>query len=245
MTIAENTQAEKLPVPVREHPHWRVTFRPSSYDDNRIPSLSECLEVISKHRVRLRGWDFPLIPHSNDEMACGSTWVAGWSMGHIEYWRLYQSTQFVHLAAIREITDPEWAGKLRRTQHFDDSRDISDAPGFLSITNLVYRVTEIFEFAARLSQAGIYTDPVEIAIRLSDIKGVILASDPDRGWPYVYSASEPQLEFRERFTPAGLVAGASDLAINCVVWFVKRFGWINPNISALSMEQKKLLTRQL
>jgi hypothetical protein len=178
-------------------------------------------------------------------MAYGGRWIAGWSdfMGHLEYWRFYQSSQFLYLGSIREVTDKEWAARLRNTQHFIDRRDISDVPGFLSITNFVYRVTEIFEFAARLSQAGIYAEQLEISIKLNNVRGFVLASDPDRMWPNAYAASESELAFEQVLTPAELVASAAEAAVNCVVWFFERFGWMKPNISAIKTDQTKLLTR--
>ena len=237
---------EQLPVSVREVPHWRVTYRPSTYDEQRIPRLSECLEIVSKHRVRLRGWDFPSIPPQNDEMEYGSRWIAAWSdfMGHLEYWRFYQSTQFLYLGSVREVTEKEWTEKLRNTQRFSNQRDfMTSAPGFLSITNFIYNLTEIFEFAARLAQAGVYSEPLEIAIRISGIKGFILAAGPGEYWPDAYSASEPELTYQQTLTPADLVASAADVAINCTVWFFERFGWLNPHVSVIRTTQQRLLTR--
>lgn len=246
MTTVENVRSEQLPVPVLSYPHWRITYRPETYDEQRIKSLSECLEVVSQHRVRLRGWDFPYVPSEGQERAYGSRWVAAWSnfMGHLEYWRFYQSTQFIYLGSVREVTESDWGKKLRRTQHFIDRQDVSDAPGFLSLVNFVYNVTEIFEFAARLSQAGVYFEPLELAIKLTGINGFILAADPDRAWPNAYSASESELTFRQTLTPAELVANAPDLAVNCTVWFFERFGWLNPNISAIRTDQQRLLARK-
>jgi hypothetical protein len=244
MTTIENVRSEPLPIPVRDYPHWRVTYRPATYDEQRVKSLSECRDIVTKHRVRLRGWDFPPLPPATDEMAYGSRWIAAWSdfMGHLEYWRFYQSTQFLYLGSVREVTEPDWAEKLRASQHFIDRRDISKAPGFLSITNFVYNITEIFEFAARLSQSGVYFEPLDVTIRITGIKGFILAADPSRMWPNAYSASEPELSFQETLTPAELVANAADVAVNCIVWFFERFGWLNPNVSAIRTDQQRLLT---
>src|SRR5206468_3269350 len=150
MTTVENASSATLPVPVLEHPHWRVTYRPATYDEHRIATLSECLAIVAKHAVRLRGWDFPYVSPDQGERATGSRWIAAWSdvMGHLEYWRFYQSSQFLYLGSVREVTEPNWAEEIRRTQRFVDLADTSNVPGFLSITNFTYNVTEIFEFAA-------------------------------------------------------------------------------------------------
>lgn len=246
MTTTEKLPAEILPVPVLEYPHWRVTYRPSSYDENRIDALSECLEVVSKNRVKLRGWDFPHIPRRNDEFQYGSRWIASWSdfMGHLEYWRFYQSTQFLYLGSVREVTETEWSERIRQTQRVIAKKDLSDSQGFLSITNFIYNVTEIFEFAARLAQASVYSDPVEIAIRLTGIRGFVLAADPDRAWHDAYAASESVLSYQKTLTPADLVATAAEAAVTCTVWFFERFGWLNPNVDVIRSDQQKLLTRR-
>lgn len=246
MTTAEKLPAEILPVPVLEYPHWRVTYRPSSYDENRIGTLSECFEVVSKNRVSLRGWDFPAIPPRNDELQFGSRWIAAWSdfMGHLEYWRFYQSTQFLYLGSVREVTEADLAERLRRTQYFPHKRDLSEVPGFLSVTNFIYNVTEIFEFAARLAQSSVYADPVQITIRLVGIRGFILAGDGDRPWLNAYVASEPVLSCQRTLTPADLVATSAEAAVESTVWFFERFGWLKPNVDMIRWDQQKLLTRR-
>ena len=40
----------ELPVPVLEHPHWRVNIRPNDYQEQLIPSLGKCLEIIEVDR---------------------------------------------------------------------------------------------------------------------------------------------------------------------------------------------------
>jgi hypothetical protein len=246
VTTAEKLPAQKLPVPVLDYPHWRVTYRPETYDENRIPTLSDCLDVVTKNRVSLRGWDFPHISKRN-EIEHGSRWIASWSdfMGHMEYWRFYQSTQFLYLGSVREVTETEWSEHLRATQHFVDKDDIANAPGFISITNFVYNITEIFEFATRLAQAAIYREPVEIAISLTGIRGFLLAADPNRVWPNAYAASQSELAFRQSFTPADLVADAATSAVACTVWFFERFGWLNPNVAVIRSDQQKFLAGRL
>lgn len=245
MSVAEKLPAERLPVPVLEYPHWRVTYRPATYVENRIESLSRCYAIVSREQVRLRGWDFPYLPASRAELVEGRRWIGAWSnfMGHIEYWRFYQSTQFLYLGAVREVSEDGWREKLRGQQRFLDKPDISDVPGFVSITNLIFNVTEIFEFAARLSQAEVYLEPLDISIQLIGIRGFTLAADRDWSWPYAFAASEAELSFQQTFVPAELVASAADSALNCAVWFFERFGWLNPNVAAIKSEQQRLLER--
>lgn len=248
MTVPAMTPVQKLPVPVLEHPHWRVNYRPSTYVANRLSGPSTCWEVLQKTAVHLRGWPFPYIPSRDSERDYGDTWVAAWSnfMGHVEYWRFYQSTQFLYLGSVREVTEPEWTSKLRRTMysHADSGADIESVPGFLSLTNSIYNITEFFEFAARLAQAEVYTEPIAIDISIKGIRGFMLAADENKMWSGDYVARQPELRYENTLTPAELVASAAEHAIRCAVWLFERFGWINPNVDAIRTHQQKLLTRR-
>jgi hypothetical protein len=246
MTVPAMTPVQMLPVPVLEHPHWRVNYRPSTYVVDRLPSLSDCWEVLKRTSVRLRGWDFPHIPPRDAERDYGDTWVGGSSdfMGHVEYWRLYQSTQFLHLGSVRESTQPEFASQLRQIMGSHAGADLNLVPGFLSLTNSIYNITEFFEFAARLAQAQVYTDPVTINISINGIQGFMLAAEDRMWWSADFVARQPDFRYEKTLTPAELVASAAEHAIECTVWFFERFGWLKPNIDAIRTDQQKLLTRR-
>ena len=105
---------EPLPVPVLERSHWRVNFRPGEYQPELIPTLSQCFEIMQQTKVRLRGWDYPHLSSRAAERATGLNWIASWAlfMGHNEYWRFYQSGQFLHLFSVTEITHDGWSASL-------------------------------------------------------------------------------------------------------------------------------------
>lgn len=249
MSVPAVTAVEKLPVPVLDHPHWRVNYRPSVYRPNRLPTLSDCLDVLQKTKVRLRGWDFPHVPSRESERAYGDSWIAGWTNfgGHIEYWRFYQSTQFLYLGSLREVADEEWSSRLRQTMrwHADDDVDIDAVPGFLDFTNAVYHMTEFFEFAARLVQAQIYAGPVTLTISLVGIAGFMLAADANKGWSSDYVARTDDPKFETTLPSADLVSSAAEQAIKCSVRLFEVFNWSKPNLDAIRADQQKLLTRQL
>lgn len=174
-----------LPVPVLETPRWRVNVRPESYNAELISSLAECFQIVEQTKLSLRGWDYPHLSHRANERGQGSNWVASWSEfgGRNEYWRLYQSGQFLHLFSVEEATNPEWRKELQAItkSHLGwgslKEFDWSAVPGFISIRNFLYTITEIFEFAARLCERGLYKDAVAISIELKDIKGFVLTAE--------------------------------------------------------------------
>src|SRR5262249_6008882 len=125
---AELATINKLPVPVKEYPFWTVTFRPEIYLPDRIPSLTECFKLVEKARVQLRGWDFPHLSNRETDRGHGSTWIGSWAafMGSIEYWRLFQSGQFIHYSAVGEAVGERWHSQLKQAamSHLRHHKDI-------------------------------------------------------------------------------------------------------------------------
>ena len=153
----------------------------------------------------------------------------------------------MYLGSVREVTESEWTPKLRQTMkwHADSDVDIDAVPGFLSLKNSVYNITEFFELAARLSQTGVYVDPVTITISLTGIAGFMLAADENKMWSSDYVARSGDLRYETTLAPVELVSSAADHAIDCAVWLFERFGWLKPNVDAIRKDQQELLTRQL
>lgn len=140
-----------LPVPVRDSPHWRLVLRPETFERERIKTLKECWQLMESCRVVLRGRDFPHVDRVNRSNA--NDWIASWCelIGQREYWRLYQSGQFVHLFSFLEDVFRE--AYERRAQPTLGKMEKNFIPsGFSDDISLLYTLTEIFEFAARLAQ---------------------------------------------------------------------------------------------
>jgi hypothetical protein len=238
-----------LPVPVLDAPHWRVNFRPEEYNPEMIPSLSQCLQIIEQARVRLRGWDYPHLSHRDTERGRGSNWIASWSdfMGQLEYWRLYQSGQFLHLFSVAEATRPgarkELEAQTKGHLGWGDLKDLdwSAIPGFISLINFLYTVTEIFEFAARLSETGLYQGSLNISIGLKGIKGFVLTTEFSRAWYNYYAASEDVLSKTWQIDSKDLLAESAARSLDAVQWFFERFGWMSPPLETLRTDQVNFL----
>jgi len=232
----------RLPVPVLEHPHWRVNFRPNVYRAEAVPSLSECFQIVEKNKVTLRGWDYPHLSHRDTERTQGVNWVASWAafMGHLEYWRFYQSTQFLHLFSVREATEERWRSRLQELAAFHLSHitdvDWEKVPGFISMTNFLYNVTDIVEFATRLCQAQVYKGDLNISIQVSQIRGFVLTTDTNRMWDIYCSAGEDSIAKTWTINCESLVGDSPRYSLDIVVWFLERFGWLNPSRNVLSKD---------
>ena len=246
MTIMET----QLSVSVRDHPHWRVNLRPGEYNEELISSLSLCLETIEKTTVRLRGLPYPYLSPHDTSQERGANWVASWlgPGGQEEYWRFYQSGQFVHLFSVREAVEPGFREELERRAHeklglYD--KDWAEVPGFISIPNFIYTVTEIFEFAARLCQKGIYRGTVRVSIKLEKIKGFTLMAGRGRAWWKLYSSGTNKLEKTWELQSDGLVANSANHSLEAILWFFERFGWDDPSIEIIKNDQQDLLQGRL
>jgi hypothetical protein len=235
-----------LPVGVLDGPHWRVNVRPSEYLPERIPSLKDCFEIVEQNRVRLRGWDFPHMRRDRSQCTQGANWVGCWSdfQGRNEYWRLYQSGQFLHLASFRELEEG-WRIQLERETRshlsFLEDVDWSSVPGFLHIQNVIYTLTEIFEFASRLGQRGIYQGSLTIQVTMRGIKGFVLTTDWNRAWHSYYAPTQDELDRSMTLDADVLIAEAGEQALRMAVWFFERFGWNEAPLEIFKADQQQFL----
>ncbi len=255
MATAAAISAPELPVPVLKFPHWRVNFRPDSYEPEATPSLAKCRELVEQTAVRLRGLDFPHLSSDPTEVEYGPNWFASWTnwtyeIEHywIEYWRLYQSGQFLHLHAFEEAINPDLKKKLEEAtkSHLKHARiDWTPIRGYVSILNFFYTVTEIFEFAARLCQRGLYKNRLTITIELKRIKGFVLTTDWNRSWMRYCPATQDVIPGSWTYDTSLLVSESADQSLKAAVWFFERFGWLNPSLDLLRREQQTFLEGKL
>lgn len=237
---------EELPVPVLAQPRRRVIIRPGEYSNDRL-ALRNLRGIVEQTRVQLRGWDFPHLSSRGNEWGRGSDWVDSWSsfMGHLEYWRMYQSGQFLHLSGVREVMEEAWDRQLRSVAGFFSDNE-GEVPGFFDFINFVYSTTEVFEFAAQLCQAQVYPEgSVTVQIGLHDISGFGLSTSPGRDLRRLYRTNMNVVENTWRIDSAELIAGSAELALSAVVWFFERFQWDDQPIGVFRTEQEKFLGRRL
>lgn len=235
---------------VRSGPHWRLQIRPDSHDAQLIESRKRCREIIESAKVGLKGWDFPFVSRSEAHWGRGDNYIESWMEGWgKEYWRFHQSGQFLYLSTLREYSDSSWRKEIEEQakqgiHQVSEPVDWDSVPGFVEIVNLVYRVTEYFEFAARLVQQGLYREPITIKIGLHCIKDFVLGThDPRRFWPSYFAASVEKLEREWPVAPEALINDSSEAAREAIVWLFEGFGWDDPNIEQIKKDQHAFLRR--
>lgn len=227
---------------IRNGPHWKVVIRPQSFEKERVRTLNECWAVVEESQVWLRGRPYPRIDDGNRGM--GEDWIASWteSSGRNEYWRFFQSGQFVHYFGFREDM-PSWRSEA-------DRRYGSCSPepnGYLDLDNALYTCTAIFKFTEQLMTAdaiGPRAIPPVVRIGMHDIRNrTLFAASP---WllPDHRHATEERLENSWQVDWIGLMDHPAQQAREATRWFLERFGLRLPDM-VLKPDQEKLFGREL
>lgn len=231
---------------IQQMPHWRIVVRPDRHEAERIPTLSACWKLIEKRRLMLRGWDYPHLDTHNDGQENGANWIASGSAWgrHFEYWKLFQSGQFVHLLALHEATAPDHVGAAQKAAAEMPGGIPETVKGSVNILWLLHTVTEVHMFAASLAAEGDYAGNIAIELQLVNAAGFILTADSRRAWWLFCQNTQNPLGREWTYTAETLVKGAGPKALDATSWFLERFGWRDPNIQQLQGDQEKLLRRE-
>ena len=217
--------------------YWRVEIRPSVFKPDRVANTHRLQQTIEKARVELRGWDFPHIgkswdlPESQDWVGVEIDWSA-----HVEVWRAFRSGQFVYRGGV-------WTDWL--DQHHFRSAAQDWRPGTrLPLVSTLWSVTEFCEFAARYSQTEAGGDEMIIDLSFHGLKGRHLHGDHERRvWFDAYGpARMDTFSFIRGLPRASLIAGASQLAVDCTGELFAAFGY-SPGAGLLEEIQAELLRR--
>jgi hypothetical protein len=144
-------------------------------------------------------------------------------MAFIEYWRFYQSGQFVHHIAIKE----DHMGRLGlfHPQFF--------VPGegrkYLAITSTLCMVTDIMEFGARLAYRNVLAPAATVQIELHGMAGRQLTfMTPDRRLPESHWFKEEMVQLRQAFTRDEIIGRSAEIAVDLTSDLLSKAGWAAP-----------------
>lgn len=170
-TAQQTTILEKI----RSRGYWRVIVRPTKFVEHHVPYL-ELYSTVERCSVRLRGWDYPHIDQKQEPQQ-GRDWVGqehDWNH-YVEAWRMYQSGQFVHLCGLQE----DWRDQSRLSPAVPGWRPLAE----LRYRGTVFRLLEIFEFAARMAQSPAGAPGMRVEIALNGLAGRSLDTSDFGGKP--------------------------------------------------------------
>lgn len=224
---------------IKSKAYWRVYLRPRKFREKPL-TLGDCLRLVEASHVSLRGWDYPHF-FEKDIKSGGDDWIESsvdWS-DHIEYWRFFQSGQFIHyFAAWEDYREVPWVS----------SEYPSGKPDrYLEPVGVVYQVTEIFEFAARLAQRGIFDSGAVISISIHGTKDRQLAywRGLERFLSRRYVCERDAVAVDRKPAAAELISSSKQLALEVCVDIFERFNWFDPPVDVLAQDQLRLLERNL
>lgn len=238
-----STPSPELVAGLKSGPHWRFVLRPVAYSARRVSSLRQLADLARTHSVYLRGWDFPHIGR-DDEIENGADFFGSWNdaFGIREYWRLYQSLQFIHLTDVREaIEGDRWYESYDPRNRLDRyANDVTLPPSFVAFVNLVYTVTERFEFAGRLAATGLYDGLWYTSLSINNIQSFLLLSNPQRPLRRHLQCDIPSIHFERTVANSEVASSNRDIAIECCQHIFERFGWHDPSLQVLQSVQADL-----
>ncbi len=220
---------------IRSRGHWKVIVRPTQFVENRVEDFSKLEHILEKSSVRLSRWGFP---HISDKSMLhrGADWTGQeleWER-YLEIWRFYQSGQFVYYGGL--VTD--WSDETNGLH-----RKGVDETKKLSVRDVIFRYTEVFELAARLSLTKAGGDGTHIEVTLDNLGSRRLWLDPSSHWGssviQKFSLSINEWTYKDNFNSAALFANTKELALKPAIELFRRFGW-NPPLEILRDMQSQL-----
>ncbi len=224
---------------IKQKGYWRIEIRPTKYLQTRIAGHSEIKALVERCAVRLRGWTYP---HDDPRhMSDGRTWVeCREPQEHLEFWRFYQSAQFIQFASLDEDRRGEIPEDFRQ---FKPPRNAHEAEPLLNVIGTLYTITEVMEFAARLAERGVLEPRMFVSVKLFGARGRKLSfEDPGRPLRACYACPVDQAPLADVITsPTELISRRHDLARDKTLELFGLFGWMNPSGSVLEEEQRRLL----
>jgi len=217
--------AEAIPILHKIHStgYWQINIWPTGFDANRIHDLSSCEEIIRACKVSLDAVEYPFL---GGNIVNGQDWIESEedSKPHVEFWRFYQSGQFVqHLSVREDYWSPE-----RKT---------------LRVQATVHILTQVYEFAARLAEQHVLTPAAQISVTLCGTQGRVLETITGR-LSGTYAAGIDTITHEDIYSQQDLIASRNEIALKATMFVFERFNWKNPPEQLLREDQRRLLERR-
>jgi hypothetical protein len=173
---------------IKKAPYYSVRFQPAT---ECSITMATARSIVQKDAVRMRGWDFP--HYFEDTVGNAQKYLfnaTSWS-GHVELWRLYRSGQFVYLGAPWDLGmdhQPRLMKDFQNNVFIRNTSQKDDVVGVLSFVGMIYSITELHLFAARLGKSLDVTG-FALNIGLHNIENwALVPGEPSVPWHAVFRA---------------------------------------------------------
>lgn len=235
--------SEELMEDIKSRGYWRVEFHSTEYQAKRLKTRASMEALVSNAMVSLRGWPYPY--YQANETVYNGKWLEGWVAwsNYREYWRLYESGQWIHYARLQGAGAP-------REEVF---RGMTPLPpehaGYVHIRGYVlFTLTEMFRFAVGLAQGGVLDPTAFLSVQLHNTKDYMLYESFERFFTFRYvNQSDMPITLEETIPASELPAAADRMALEMAIKVFSVFGWIPADaaIRNLTEDQRKLIERRL
>jgi hypothetical protein len=155
-----------------------------------------------------------------------------------ETWRFYQSGQFILFKGLQEDWLSDSIGQRRPNSDFASEKG-------LDVLSALYQLSEVYEFAARLAQEGIFDKSTFIEVDLVDTRRRKLFFWPGTGrWlRRNYVCEVFSLPREGVFEVVDLIARSRELSFEHFLWLMERFGF-DASSSVFKPDQQKFFERR-
>jgi len=224
---------------IKSKGHWLINIHPEIYIGQKVEKRN-LKEIIQKATVNLSGWSYPYFLHRVDEPYPTLNGIETCidSDFRLEFWRITQSANFLQLLAIKE----DWI-EYSDYDNIWSRGDELKGKKLLGVFNTLFTLTEIFEFAKRLTTQNIFDETVIIDIKLNDLNNRMLFVDSRERVPF----SLPQMShvdnwiWKKPYSATEFLKNSSQYALDAFQDLVFLFSWEQPPIDSLRNEQEKFL----
>jgi hypothetical protein len=236
----KNLEYEEILEKIKSRGYWEIIIQPQEFIRERIQNLGDCKKLIMEMKVSLRGWDFPHYDFRNEPVS-GLDYVeqtTDWA-GQIEFWRYYQSGQFVFIKGLKE----DW---IEEDGFLGGNRFGIEPFTMLEIINSVYFYTEVFEFASRLANRGLLGEACKIHIILHKAKHRKLRFlDAGRELYSDYVSEIEEIPYEQSISTIQLLSDSAEMALDAIVWLFQRFNWHEVNKNIFREDQRRFLEKRI
>lgn len=228
--------------------HWRVVIHPNSYQEGRVGAGERRMrEVVEKTRVSLRGCSFPCLPPCEVSWREDTKFVGKclWSKTEFaEVWKLCRSGLFVGVFRLREL-DPEYDREIRQITGWKKAPG-GGPPGVVAFGNLVWSITEFFEFASRLARHCGFEEGVTVKAALRKVESFGLGTaDFRRSLGPWYQCREADVLIERTCNYAEIASQPHKVALGAILELVESFRFENPRVDVIQGLQKELYSLRI
>lgn len=223
---------------IKSRGFWEIRFQPLQLGN--LQKLSDCMEVIEKSQVRLN-WSFPWIPRRNDEnerlhpsdscYEAESEWGA-----RKEFWRMYQSEQFIMYSALTEDWYEEDSFRKNLVDEYPPGKFVT------LYTSIVHLITQCISFAERLAGQGLYKNGLKITMTLNKMRCRQLNLDASGRYPFIESkiTMATQIKLDEEFSIEQLTQDSTSISNKYILKTTEYFRF-HPSADGILKEQIEFL----